>query len=68
MQTIGFGEQATVDVMVTDPAGNLIGAYDFYVNYDPAVISFSGLTFGTGLGGPADSLQDVVEDPTGSVK
>ena len=66
-QTINLGEQATVDVVVAAPSGNLIGAYDFFVNYDPAVISFSGLTFGTGLGGPADSLQDVLEDPTGSV-
>lgn len=66
-QTIDFGEQASVDVVVADPGGNLIGAFDFFVNYDPAVISLSGLTFGTALGGPADSLQDVVEDSTGQV-
>lgn len=66
-ETINLGGQATVDVVVADPTGNLIGAYDFFVNYDPTVISFSGLTFGTGLGGPTDSLQDVIEDPTGRV-
>lgn len=66
-QTIGPGEQATVDVLVSDPAGELVAAYDFFVDYDPAVIELDSVTFGVGLGGPADSFQDVVVDPLGQV-
>jgi hypothetical protein len=66
-QTIGPGEQATVDALVSDPAGEIVAAYDFFVHYDPAVIELDSVTFGVGLGGPADSLQDVVVDPLGQV-
>ncbi|MGB5409469.1 MAG: cohesin domain-containing protein [Thiogranum sp.] len=66
-QTIGPGERATVDVLVSDPAGELVAAYDFLVDYDPAVIELDSVTFGVGLGGPADSFQDVVVDPLGQV-
>jgi len=66
-QTIGPGQQATVDVLVSDPAGELVAAYDFFVDYDPAVIELDSVTFGVGLGGPADSFQDVVVDPLGQV-
>ena len=66
-QTVALGSQVTVDIVVSDPAGTLIGAYDFFVSYDPVVTSdppvlaLTGVNFGPSLGGPTDSFQDVVE-------
>lgn len=50
--TIFLGNTFNVDVVISD-LGNgsapSLGAFDFDVNYDPTVLSFSGGIFGTGL-------------------
>ncbi len=67
-QMVLFGEQATVDVFLSEPAGNIIGAYDFFVNYDPNILSIDDIVFGSGLGDSADVLQSAINNSTaGSV-
>jgi hypothetical protein len=73
-QTVDFGVQATVEVWVTDldttssPPNQavgkyIVGAYDFNILYDPSILSFAGISFGTLLGGgPDNSIQDVDVD------
>ena len=68
-QTVNLGNQATVDVFVSEPAGTLVGAFDFFVNYDPDILSFDigNLTFGSSLGGPSTSFQSVSESLAGNI-
>jgi hypothetical protein len=67
-QSVGLGSQATVDVIVADPGGALVGAYDFLVNYEPDVLTLNSVVFGAALGGgPPDSFQDLLESPAGEV-
>ncbi|MEO0973414.1 MAG: cohesin domain-containing protein [Pseudomonadota bacterium] len=53
------GEQATVDVVVSDLGGALVGGYNFSVSWDPSLFGFVDLTFGSFLDGPTDSFQQV---------
>lgn len=65
-QTVNLGDPVTVEVQVTelDPTSPIIvGAYDFNVLYDPLMFSFTGIDFGTHLGGPTDSDQSSVSNP-----
>lgn len=48
-QTVGLGSPASVDIMVMTP-DMLLGAFDFWVNYDSSIISLSSVNWGTGLG------------------
>lgn len=41
-----------VDVVISDLGGNLVGAFDFTVGFDPAIIASTGVTFGGALGNP----------------
>ena len=76
-QTVELGNQVSVDVVVTpglDPifGGPLIvGVYDMIVNWDDSILSlvdvFVDVVFGTSLGGPLDSFQDVIDLGPGSV-
>lgn len=60
-QTVNLGDEARVDVIVSDTAGAFVGAYDFFVDYDPALLALSAYDIGTGLGNlTGDSLLDVV--------
>jgi hypothetical protein len=54
---VSQGEQIAVDVMVSGLEGELIGAYDLTFGWQPEYLSFSGLSFGSMLDGPIDSLQ-----------
>lgn len=55
-----------VDVVVDNLGGNIVAAYDLDVSFDTSVLTFSSLTFGSGLGDEAflevinDLLQPVV--------
>ena len=66
-QTVQLGAAANVDVVVVDPGGSSVGAYDFFVDFDPSILTFDSLVFGPALGGPADSLQAAVESPAGRI-
>lgn len=47
--TVDLGDSVSIDIVATPEDGELIGAFDFVVNFDPTVIAFSGLTFGSSL-------------------
>lgn len=54
-----------VDVVVDNLGGNIVAAYDLDVSFDTSVLTFSSLTFGSGLGDEAfleviNDLQPVV--------
>lgn len=69
-QTVNLGDPVTVEVQVTelDPTSPIIvGTYDFNVLYDPLMFSFTGIDFGTRLGGPVDSIQDWSDLTPGSL-
>ena len=66
-QSIVIGDQVTVDVIASNPDGTLVGAYDFFVNYGPDVLTLNNVAFGSALGGPLDSLQDGTESPVGKI-
>jgi hypothetical protein len=66
-QSAVIGSQVTVDVIVSNPDGTLVGAYDFFVNYEPNALTLNDVVFGSALGGPLDSLQDDTESPAGEV-
>ncbi len=58
-QTRLLGEDATVDVIVSNTGGALVGTYDFFVDFDTSILSLADVVFGTGLGG-LDALNDIV--------
>lgn len=66
-QSVVIGNQVAVDVIVSNPDGTLVGAYNFFVNYEPDVLTLNDVAFGVALGGPSNSLQDDTESPAGSV-
>lgn len=68
-QTVLAGDPVIVDVYLSDPAGITVGTFDLFLNYDPNILTFdsSKLTFGSGLGGPEDSLQYFEELQPGSI-
>jgi hypothetical protein len=58
-QSVGLGTQASVDVVISGlEQGETIGAFDFTINFDPSIVSFSSSSFGSALGG--STLDDVV--------
>lgn len=60
-QTKFVGQTALVDIMVHNPGATMVGAYDFWVKYNPGVIEFSSVILGSRLGaGTGDSIYDVV--------
>lgn len=52
-QTVSLGDQAIVDVLVRDPGTTLVGEFDFFVEWDSAILALSDVTFGTSLGDPS---------------
>jgi hypothetical protein len=59
-QSVTLGNQAIVGVMIYgyapgSPTNLAIGSYDFNINYDPAILGFNSLVFGTSLGSPTNS-------------
>lgn len=62
-QNVLLGDSASVDVILENPAGNLVGAYDFFVNYDASILSLNNVVQGSALGGPADTLYQTATTP-----
>lgn len=69
-QTINVGDPATMDLVVSG-LGNLsapsLGAFDFDLSYDAAIISAVSLTFGTDLGTPLESSRFFTLAPAGAI-
>jgi hypothetical protein len=55
--SVAVGTEALVDVGFTDVT-SLVGSYDLTIDWDPTLLSFSNVTFGTNLDGPDNSIQD----------
>jgi len=53
-QSVLLGNQATVDISYS---GAFIGDFDIDISWNTAIIDLASLSFGTQLGGPADSIQ-----------
>ncbi|MFN0125186.1 MAG: cohesin domain-containing protein [Verrucomicrobiales bacterium] len=70
-QTVGVGDTATVQLVVSglgDGTSPSLGAWAVSFDYDPAVVSFSSATFGTGLDlGIFGSLQFLDGSVSGNV-
>ena len=49
--TVELGDQVSVDVTIS-PIGELIGAFDIAVNWDPNVLLLADVAFGSSLGDP----------------
>jgi len=50
---VDLGGSFSIDILATPEAGELIGTYDFLVNYDPTILAFDSLVFGTSLNSSA---------------
>jgi len=59
-QTINQGGTASVDIIATLAANEIVAAYDLDVAYDPLIVTATAVAFGTMLGGPVDSLQGAI--------
>ncbi len=49
-QTVNVGDAVSVDIVVSDLAGEIVSAYDLDVTYDSSILSATGVTFGLLLG------------------
>lgn len=47
--TADLGDTIAIDIVATPEAGELIGAYDFIVNFDPAILALDNVVFGASL-------------------
>lgn len=47
--TVDLGGTIAIDIIATPESGELIGAYDFIVNFDPAILALNDLVFGASL-------------------
>ena len=47
--TVDLGDTIAIDIVATPEMGELIGAYDFIVNFDAAVLALDGVIFGASL-------------------
>lgn len=54
LQSVVSGSSVSVDVKVGDLGGTQVGAYDFILTYDPALLTFASLGFGGYLGYDGD--------------
>jgi hypothetical protein len=59
-QQVNLGSSGSVDIVVSNRGGVEIGAFAFDVVFNPAIISATSVTFGTGLGDPTDPLETLV--------
>lgn len=56
VDTAFVGGTLAFDVRVEDLGDEIVAAFDLDFTFDPAVLSFDGLTFGASFGGPAGSF------------
>jgi hypothetical protein len=70
-QNITQGNQAIVGILIYGYApGNVnlaIGSYDFNINYDPAILGFKSLVFGSSLGNPTNSTTSYLNDSVSGI-
>lgn len=71
-QNVTLGNQATIGIMIygyaPGPLVNLaVGGYDFSINYNPTILSFKSLSFGTSLGYPTDSNATYLNNPVSGI-
>lgn len=53
IQTLNVGDALTVDILATlENSSEIVSAFDFDLSYDPALLTATGVTFGTALGDP----------------
>ena len=52
-QSIPVGTHAQVEVWLKNPGGNFLSTYDFFLTYDPAILSYNTTSFSNALGNPA---------------
>lgn len=52
-QSIPVGTHAQVAVWLKNPGGNFLSTYDFFLTYDPAILSYNTTSFSNALGNPA---------------
>lgn len=45
----GLGDTIAIDIIATPENGELIGEFDFIVNFDPTILAFDNLVFGPSL-------------------
>lgn len=64
-QTVTLGVPVSVDVVISglDAVGEIVGEFDLDATYDAAILSATGVTFGSSLGGPVDSFPGFVLSP-----
>jgi hypothetical protein len=69
--TVGVGGSVAVDVVISglhDKGAPSVGVFDLDVSFDPVILSFTGVTFGSGLDpSGSGSFQDVTYDGAGMV-
>ena len=58
--TVGPGDVFDLDILVSGLGTEIVSAYELDVSYDPTIITATGVTFGSFLGAPLDSLTDFI--------
>lgn len=66
-QTVVIGNPVTVDIVVSNPEGTLVGAYDLFMNYGTRELTLTDVIFGGALGGSLNSFQESNESPAGTI-
>ncbi|MEN6376359.1 MAG: hypothetical protein ABFD75_16475 [Smithella sp.] len=59
-QTISQYGTASVDIIATLGVREIVAAYDLDIAYDPSIVTATALSFGSMLGGSANSLQGAI--------
>ncbi len=55
-QSVVSGSSVSVNINVGELGGTQVGTYDFILSYDPSLLTFASLGFGSNLGYDLDSL------------
>ncbi|MEN6374412.1 MAG: PEP-CTERM sorting domain-containing protein [Smithella sp.] len=59
-QTISQYGTASVDIIATLGVREIVAAYDLDIAYDPSIVTATAVSFGSMLGGPANSLPGAI--------
>jgi hypothetical protein len=63
-QTVGVGQPVTVDILISGlGAGSppSVGTFDLDISFDPAILTPTGVTFGSFLGNPGDPAETITD-------
>jgi hypothetical protein len=61
--SVQVGTEVTADVGFTGLQSSLVGAYDLTIDYNPNLLAFNSVTYGTYLDGPDNSIQLFTSSP-----